>query len=163
VGFLLFSDWSYAHPARAMTLLCCSGVALFVLSIGLNAMPVRLYRVYDYWHTSPNFFLARLGVLLVLMCAAYAWLRRGPGRAGFSPFVQLGQTSLLVYWLHTDFVYGRFSILTQRAQTISMASLGLLAIFVGMLLVSMARTRWKGRGGEILARIRPAPRPATEG
>jgi hypothetical protein len=42
-------------------------------------------------------------------------------------------------------VYGRFSILPKRAVGIRTASLGLLAIFVSMLLLSMMRTRLKFR------------------
>jgi len=67
--------------------------------------------------------------------------------------IQIGQTSLLVYWVHIEFVYGRFSILPKRAMGIAGASLGLLAICVAMLLLSLARTRLKGRGAEVMAWI----------
>jgi len=66
----------------------------------------------------------------------------------------MGQTSLLVYWVHIEFVYGRFSILPKRAQDIRTASLGLLAIFLSMLLLSVLRTKLKGRGAEALAWLR---------
>jgi len=56
--------------------------------------------------------------------------------------------------VHIEFVYGRFSILAQHSQGIAMATLGLLIIFAAMLMLSMARTRTKGRGAEILARLR---------
>jgi fucose 4-O-acetylase-like acetyltransferase len=69
----------------------------------------------------------------------------------------MGQTSLLVYWVHIEFVYGRFSILPKRAQDIRTASLGLLTIFLSMLLLSVLRTKLKGRGIETLAWLR---RPA---
>ena len=71
--------------------------------------------------------------------------------------MQLGQTSLLVYWVHIEFVYGRFSILPKRAEDIRSASFGLLAIFLSMLLLSLSRTSLKGRGEELLAWLR---RPA---
>jgi hypothetical protein len=38
----------------------------------------------------------------------------------------------------------------------------LLAIFVAMVLVSITRTRWKGRGAEVFAWLRRTPRPAAE-
>jgi len=82
------------------------------------------------------------------------WCQWGWGAKGFSPLIQLGQTSLLVYWVHIEFVYGRFSILAQHSQGIAMATLGLMIIFAAMLMLSMARTRAKGRGAEILARLR---------
>jgi fucose 4-O-acetylase-like acetyltransferase len=146
-----------------MLLVGAGGVGVFFLSLWLDARPLQLYAVYDYWHTSPNFFLARVGILMVVACAAYAWCRWGLGQIGFSPLVQLGQTSLPVYWVHIEFVYGRFSILPKRAQTIPMASLGLLVIFSAMVLLSLARTRFRGRGAEIRARIRRVVRPAAEG
>src|ERR1700730_7836386 len=161
IGFVLQSDWSRENPGKAISLLgghC--GVGLLVFSLWLDARPVQLYAVYDYWHTSPNFFLARVGVLLILTFAAYAWCRWGVGEVGFSPVVQMGQTSLLVYWVHIEFVYGRFSILTKRAQGIAGATRGLLVICAAMVLLSIARTRLKGHGAEILAWLRRALRPA---
>ena len=78
------------------------------------------------------------------------------GSGAFSPLVQLGQTSLLVYWVHIEFVYGRFSILPKRIVDIRTASFGLLAIFLAMLLLSVLRTRWKRRGVEVTSRAQPA-------
>jgi uncharacterized membrane protein len=162
VGFLLFSEWATKNLAKATALFGVAGVALFYLSSWLDARPVQLYAVYDYWHTGPNFFLARVGILLLVLCGSYAWCRWGLGQVGFSPLVQMGTASLLVYWVHIEFVYGRFSILRKRAQSIPMASLGLLVIFVAMVLLSLARERMKGRGAEILASLRRARHPATE-
>jgi fucose 4-O-acetylase-like acetyltransferase len=78
---------------------------------------------------------------------------------GFSPLIQLGQTSLLVYWVHIEFVYGRFSILPKRVQTISSASWGLLQITVFMVILSLVRTRidWKRLGWrKMIRRVQPA-------
>ncbi|MGH9493535.1 MAG: hypothetical protein ACRD3B_00955, partial [Candidatus Sulfotelmatobacter sp.] len=99
--------------------------------------------VYDYWHTSPEFFLIRVGMLLVIITASYAWCRWGAGVWGFSPLIQLGQASLLVYWVHIEFVYGRVSILRKHAQGIGTASVGLAVIFLAMLGLAYVRTHWK--------------------
>ncbi len=163
VGFLLFSDWAKQREAITATLLGAGGAFLYFLSQWFDSMPVQIYAVYDYWHTGPNFFLARIGILLMILFACYAWCRWGAGEWGFSPIIQLGQTSLLVYWVHIEFVYGRFSILPKRGVSIQAASLGLLAIFFAMVLLSLARTRLKGRGAEALAWFRRASRPAQEG
>jgi membrane-bound acyltransferase YfiQ involved in biofilm formation len=117
--------------------------------------------VYDYWHTSPNFFMARVGILLVMFPVSFVWCRWVVSRVPFSPMVQLGQTSLLVYWVHIEFVYGRFSILQKGAQSIPMATLGLLIITAAMVLLSVARTRWKGSGAEVLAWLRRTSQPAS--
>jgi len=158
VGFLLLGDWARDRGAAIFVLIGAAGVGLIYLARWLDARPEQVYAVYDFWHTSPNFFLIRVGLLLAILAGAYLWCRWGAGQWGFSPLIQLGQTSLLVYWVHIEFVYGRFSILPKRAQTIQSASLGLLAIFLGMLALSAARTKLKGRGAELLARLR---RPAT--
>jgi uncharacterized membrane protein len=162
VGFVLFSDWAVENLAKTAALFGVAGAALFFVSSWLDARPVQLYSVYDYWHTSPNFFLARVGILSMIVFLSYAWCRWGLGQWGFSPLIQIGQTSLLVYWVHIEFVYGRFSILTKRGQTVPRASLGLLTIFVAMVLLSIARARSKGQGKKLLALISRAPRPASE-
>ena len=152
-GVVLMTDWSTKNQSRATALLAALGVGLFFLSRWLDARP-QLYAVYDYWHTSPNFFLARIGICLVVTWLGYAWCRWGPGQVGFSPLIQLGRASLLVYWVHIEFVYGRFSILPKASEGIGMATLGLLIITAAMVLLAMARLRWKKSGPEIIARLR---------
>lgn len=157
VGFLLLGERARERGTQTFMLLGGGGLGSIYLAKWLDARPWQLYAVYDYWHTSPNFFLLRVGLLLVILAATYLWCRWGAGQWGFSPLIQLGQTSLLVYWVHIEFVYGRFSILPKRAQNIQTASLGLLAIFLSMLLLSVMRTKLKGHGAEVWAWIR---RPA---
>jgi len=154
VGFFVLSDWARKHDAATFFLAGAAGVGLIYFARWMDARPWQLYAVYDFWHTSPNFFFIRVGLLLSILAAVYAWCRWGAGQWGFSPLVQLGQTSLLVYWVHIEFVYGRFSILPKRVQDIRTASFGLLTIFLAMLLLSVLRTKLKGRGAEILAWLR---------
>jgi predicted acyltransferase len=153
-GLWLWHNRAMEDEARPIALLAAAGVGIFLVSWWLETRPRYLYAVHDYWHTSPNFFLARVGIILVIVLGAYIWCRWGAGQIGFSPLIQLGQTSLLVYWVHIEFVYGGLSILAKRGQTIPMATFGLLLISVAMVLLSMARTRWKGHGAEILVRLR---------
>jgi len=107
VGFLLQSQWTRAREAQVFLFVGAAGVGLVELARWLDARPRQVYPVYDYWHTSPNFFLIRLGMLLVIVTASYAWCRWCPAQGRFSPGIQLGQASLLVYWVHIEFVYGR--------------------------------------------------------
>jgi len=158
IGFFLVSDWARTLGAGALVLSGVGGGLLVALARSLDHSPWQLYANYDFWHTSPNFFLIRVGLLAMLLAAAYLWCRWGFGQRGFSPLIQLGQTSLLVYWVHIEFVYGRFSILPKHAVDIGKASLGLLVIFLAMLLLSRLRTRWKGPSGAILASLRKPAR-----
>jgi uncharacterized membrane protein len=164
VGFVLQSPWSRARETEVFLSLAAAGVVLIELSRWLDAQPRQLYPVYDYWHTSPNFFLIRVGMLLLILGASYAWCRWVVGSwvvGKFSPLIQLGQASLVVYWVHIEFVYGRFSILRKHAQGIRTASFGLLVIFLAMLALAFVRTRtkgWmKGRRVDIHAWLRPSP------
>jgi uncharacterized membrane protein len=150
VGFVLLSDGARRRGAATFVSAGTGGIGLIYMARWLDARPHQLYAAYDFWHTSPNFFLIRVGLLLVVLAAAYLWCSWGAGQWGFSPLIQLGQTSLLVYWVHIEFVYGRLSILPKRAVDIRTASLGLLAIFLSMVLLSVLRTRLKGRGAEAL-------------
>jgi uncharacterized membrane protein len=158
VGFLLQSEWTRKHEAQVFLLAGVVGVFLIQAARWLDAQPRQLYHTYDFWHTSPNFFLIRVGLLLIILCASYAWCRWGAGQWGFSPLIQLGQASLLVYWVHIEFVYGRLSILPKHAERVNGATLGFLMIFLMMLALSLARTKFKGRGVEVWEWLR---RPAS--
>jgi uncharacterized membrane protein len=163
-GFILFSDRARSQTAKTLALFAAVGVAAILAAYGFDHSSFHLYSVYNYWHTSPNFLMMRVGLLLVISLLSYAWCRWGLATRGFSPLIQLGQTSLLVYWVHIEFVYGRFSILPKRVQTISGASWGLLEITVFMVILSLVRTRidwkridWKKIGWKKLTRrVQPA-------
>jgi uncharacterized membrane protein len=157
-GFILQSPWARQRETLTFFVAGTAGLLFVVAARWLDAQPRQLYAVYDYWHTSPNFFLIRVGMLLVILTASYAWCRWVIGHWGFSPFIQLGQASLLVYWVHIEFVYGRFSILPKHVESIRTASLGLLTIFLAMLILAFLRTRLKGRGAEMLAWFRSPAR-----
>jgi len=159
-GTFLFSDWGRENTARLLTWFAAIGAAAILIARQFDHSSIQLYPVYDYWHTSPNFFMMRVGLLLMIAFLVYAWCQwglatRGSGIWSFSPLIQLGQTSLLVYWVHIEFVYGRFSLLPKRAVGIATASRGLLEICLFMLILSMLRTRidWKSLRLTLRARI----------
>jgi uncharacterized membrane protein len=162
LGYLLFSDWGKNNLEKVTFACGVAGVALFYLSQWLDGRTLQIYPDYDYWHTSPNFFLARVAILLVIVFASYAWCRWGLGQVGFSPLIQMGQTSLFVYWVHIEFVYGRFSIMKKEGESIPMATLGFLIITAAMVLLSLARTTWKDHRREIIAWFKRTLRPAAQ-
>jgi uncharacterized membrane protein len=148
VGFFLFTDIAKRMEGLIFAALGAAGALACFLSIRFDHSNLNLYPVYDYWHTSPNFFLMRCGVLLIILFCVYAWCRWGLAQMGFSPIIQLGKTSLLVYWVHIEFVYGWLSILPKRQCSILQATRGLIIIFLAMLALSMLRTNWKNRGAK---------------
>ena len=151
VGFFIFSKFGQRIEAKLFGLFGLIGVAAIGLSMAFDASPIRLYAVYDYWHSNPNFLLLRCGALLIILSLVYAWCRWGFAQKGFSPLIQLGQTSLLVYWVHVEFVYGRFSIMPKLGCSVTKATFGLLSIFFSMLALSILRTRYKKRAKALRA------------
>src|SRR5579859_1229285 len=159
VGFFLFTDIAKRNEGLTFVVLGATGVSACWLSIKLDQSRVQLYSVYDFWHTSPNFFLMRCGILLIILFLVYAWCRWGLAQMGFSPIIQLGKTSLLVYWVHIEFVYGWLSIRPKRQCSILQATTGLIIIFLAMLALSLLRTNWKNRRAKA-QKIAAVPSPA---
>src|SRR6266849_276686 len=161
-GFTLFTE--FARKRESVFFLSIGGAGLLTcaVSVLLHVAPLHPYAVYDYWHSSPNFLLLRCGVLLIILSLVYAWCRWGFAQKGFSPVIQLGSTSLLVYWVHIDFVYGGLSILPKHDCDIPRATFGLCVIFLAMLALSIARTRYKKGGVRALQQEqRSEAAPAT--
>ena len=145
-GSLLLSEWARKNEGFALAFAGIGGGALVAAGVWLDGLPVRLYDEYDFWRTSPNFFLVRAGIVLVVLFLGYAWCRWGAGEWGFSPFIEMGKCSLLVYWVHFEFVYGGLSIVPRHRVGIGTATLGLIAIFVAMTALATVRNRfprWK--------------------
>jgi hypothetical protein len=166
-GFILFSDRGRERTAAILGAFAAVGAAAIAVAWGLDHSSVQLYSVYDYWHTSPNFFMMRVGMLLMICFVSYAWCHWALAKLGawatrFSPLIQLGQASLLVYWVHIEFVYGRFSLLPKRSVGIVTASRGLLEIIVFMLILAILRTRvnWKAVGESLRTRVMAEPKTA---
>src|SRR5580704_12448281 len=161
VGFFHFTNLARLRESLFFAAVTAIGILACALSVLFDDVPIHLYATYDYWHSSPQFFLLRCGVLLLLFAFSYGWCRWGLGQKGFSPAIQLGTTSLLVYWVHIEFVYGRLSIIPKHRASIPLATLGIIVIFFAMLGLSILRTRWKSSHNKIKGAPTPPERPLT--
>jgi uncharacterized membrane protein len=64
-----------------------------------------IYPKAEFWHSSPTFFFIRLGVVaLTVPCAWIVEVVQPP--EWLRPLVTLGRSSLFVYWIHVEMVYG---------------------------------------------------------
>src|SRR6201999_3176512 len=94
----------------------------------------------DYWLDSPAQVLTKLGVLLLMVSGAFVWTRYG-ARPGWSWIRQFGTTSLLVYWVHIELVYGKASWFSKDSLTIPKTVVAAAIVIPLMLLVSATRTQ----------------------
>src|SRR5437660_1498008 len=70
VGFFLFSDFARRREGLAFAALGVGGVTMAALGWWLDAQPRQVYGVYDFWHTSTNFFLIRVGLIMGILFAS---------------------------------------------------------------------------------------------
>lgn len=80
------------------------GVALGILGLVLDAVPVTIYPPHDFWKTSPDWFLIRIGIIASLTAVFFRVRHLPPVLA--RNLVTLGQASLVVYAVHLLLVYG---------------------------------------------------------
>ncbi|MEO8677752.1 MAG: heparan-alpha-glucosaminide N-acetyltransferase domain-containing protein [Vicinamibacterales bacterium] len=90
---------SLTFELRLQAGLFAAGVLGIVLAYWASFQP-SIYPVANFWTSSPTFFFIRLGICTVLV--PMAWLvSRQPG-----VMASLGRSSLFVYWIHVEMVYG---------------------------------------------------------
>jgi uncharacterized membrane protein len=87
----------------------------------------------------PGIFFHRLGLLSMLAGLGFVWCRVWQGR--FSVLRQLGRTSLLVYWVHIELVYGSVVYALRARFQIPAALLLVGSLTLAMLGLSLLRTR----------------------
>jgi len=92
-----------------------------------------LYANAQFWTSSPAFFFIRLGIVTAVLAGAWflglAW----------EPLVTLGRSSLFVYWIHVEMVYGFFSRPIRRALSLE----GALAAYVLFTIFLFSLVRFK--------------------
>ena len=141
-------DGARAQPqeARLNKHLFLAGAVVTGASYVASFFP-SLYPQSDFWTTSPTFFLLRVGILVLLIPTAYLW-QNVVTRSSWSPVQQLGRTSLFIYWIHVEMVYGLISLRIHKSLTHPQAWAAYLAFAAFMLLCSLAKDRWTRRKGK---------------
>ncbi len=92
---------------------------------------------------------------------AYAWELRPGGAQRWSPLGQLGRTSLFIYWIHVEMVYGLISLPLHKRLSWGQSWLALALFCVLMLLCSIAKDRVVERWAQG-SRLRAQARSSTK-
>jgi uncharacterized membrane protein len=133
---------------RIMQWLAIIGGGLILACQYFSNIPYTIYAKSEYWLNSPAQILSKLGVTLLIMAVAYLWTRN-TGRDTWSWVRQLGTTSLLVYWIHIELIYGHWLWFWKGNLNVPQTILTAFCLIVLMVVLSAARTYYRRIGAAI--------------
>lgn len=143
--------------SHAMLWVGLSGLVIAFGAYTFSNIGISLYPKSDFWLDSPLLVLIKLGVILIAVTFAFAWHRQ-PSARNWSWIRQFGVTSLLVYWVHIELVYGRWLGGWKESLSVEQTMLAAGGIIGLMLLLSVVRTNFpRIRTG--LGTLWPSPQP----
>ena len=125
---------------RIMQWAALLGGVLILASQYFVSLPFSIYAQSEFWLNSPALVLIKQGVTLLLVSFAFLWTRCMPA-GGWSWVRQFGTTSLLVYWVHVELVYGRWLWFFKNNLTLAQTLIAVVAVVLLMLGISVAKTR----------------------
>lgn len=134
------------HYSRLMLWLTLLGFAMILASQYFSNLPFSLYERSEFWLDSPALVFIKVGLILVLLAVAYLWTYY-LAAPGWSWIRQLGTTSLLVYWVHVELVYGRWFWFWKESLGIGPVVVAAIAVILAMVGLSYLKANW--------ARLRP--------
>jgi uncharacterized membrane protein len=149
VGMLIVSARDRANQQRLFTAIGLVGVALVGVGFWAASRP-SIYADASFWTTSPTYFAIRTGAMMTTLSLLYV-VDIGVSHRGAIARVleRLGRSSLFVYWIHVELVYGYVSWPIRRrlplwGTAIAYAAFSVL-VFVVVLLRDRLAERWRHR------------------
>lgn len=132
--------------SRIMQWSALGGVLLIIGGQYFSNLPYSIYTKSDFWIDSPGLTIIKLGIILVILAFAYLWTHYALGER-WSLFRQFGTTSLLVYWVHIELVYGRWFGFWKESLTVPQVVLFAAILTILMILLSIGKSRWNSLRG----------------
>jgi uncharacterized membrane protein len=129
---------------RLMQWCALIGFAVIFTAQYFSNIPFSIYLAPDFWRSSPALIFIRTGISLAMLSTAYLWTEYGAA-ARWSWMQALGQTSLLVYWVHVMLVYGNIAKQWKRSLSIPQTALAFAIVTALMVALAAARLAWKPR------------------
>jgi uncharacterized membrane protein len=127
------------NTERVMQWTALLGGGLILGSQYFANQPYSIYPKAEFWLNSPAQVLTKLGVTLLILAFAFLWTRYG-AVDGWSWIRLFGTTSLLVYWVHIELVYGRWLWFFKNRLTNEQTALSAVCIIGLMLALAAAKT-----------------------
>ena len=129
------------------------GFALILGGQYFSNVPYSIYPKSEFWLDSPGLIVIKLGVVMLFLAFAFVWTEYAMGAAAWSWLRQFGTSSLLVYWVHIELVYGRWFGAAKESLSNVACIICSVILVLAMLGLSVA---WKNRRS-LLASIRVPP------
>ena len=119
--------------------LLAGGALLFAASWVGSYLPPLVANT-SFWTTSPAYFYLRIGLMTAAIGAAYLYSRwRMPLPS--DPLIVLGRSSLFVYWVHVEMVYGLITHPIHHTLPIGWAALAFVAFVLFILWLTRVKDR----------------------
>jgi uncharacterized membrane protein len=116
------------------------GLAMAFSAYAISGMTPSIYANSDFWLNSPALIFIKTGAILILI--AFAWVWNLQLAQSWSWVRQFGLTSLLVYWVHIELVYGNWSGLLKESLGVGQTVVAAIVTIALMLGLSLLRTNW---------------------
>lgn len=129
------------NSERLMHWVALLGFAMILGGQFFGGIPYSVYAKSDFWLDSPALVFIKLGVILIGLSGAFVW-NRWVIRDRWNWLRQIGTTSLLIYWVHIELVYGRWLWFWKEALSVPQAAVVAVGVIVIMLGLSLCQTNW---------------------
>ncbi|MDQ3069416.1 MAG: acyltransferase [Acidobacteriota bacterium] len=140
IGVVLERAADRASEAWRVGIITAMGVLIAAFAFAASYAPSPFPNSH-FWTTSPSFFYLRAGILMAAFGLAWLWSERLFGGA-WQPLVLLGQTSLFVYWVHVEIVYGYLTKPIYHLLPLWASCAGVLALTVLMYFIARYAKAW---------------------
>ena len=148
--------------SRVMQWAALTGFALILCGLYFAQFPYSIYPSADFWLDSPALVACKMGATLLMAAAAFLWTEYFS--TGWSWVRLLGTTSLPVYWVHVELVYGRWFWFYKERLTPweCVAACAVLILLMIAMSLAIRRVPWRAWFGARFGRP-PAPAPVPSG
>ena len=149
VGLLVDGAIESVTERTLMVRLAIGGVLVAAAGYGASFLP-PIYAVTSFWTSSPTFFFLRCGIMTTLIPFAYLWGQRPRLITSWRPLEVFGVSSLFVYWIHVEMVYGWLTAGLHKRLPFAASCLAFALFTVAMFGLVLLKNR-------VMARVQPKP------
>jgi len=157
-GLLMTGAADSRQARRGRVTLTLAGLACLIGGAYASTLPT-IYQESSFWTSSPTWFSIRLGVMMLALAALDAIAACAAAVSWLGWLERFGRSSLFVYWIHVELVYGYASWWWRGRLPLWGTAVGFVLFSAVMLAAAHLRdavvNAWRRR-----PKAAPAPQPA---